>query len=89
MTPEGQIKKQIADSIIKGRFGIRVEDILAEAATPSAVVQKATDQLRRKVIEREKAARAETEALPLPDPAEEAKKIIESISTKRAKKVAP
>lgn len=64
--------RAIAESVVRGRFGIKIDAILEEASTPAMVVQIATDRVRSKVIEREKLRESET--LPIFGP-EEARKI--------------
>lgn len=73
-----QALRKIAESVIQGRYGIRVEDILAEAATPAAVVRVAQDRLRRVVIEKEKQRRAQ---IPLFDLSAECKKLEEKLAS--------
>lgn len=48
------VLKEIAQNIIKDRFGITAESILREAFTPSDVVRVATQKLRRAIIDSEK-----------------------------------
>lgn len=76
--PDRAMLLKVANQVLKGRFGIPAEGILDEASTPAAVVRVATERLRRKVIERERMARAQT--LPLLDPTEEVRKITEAIA---------
>lgn len=71
--------KKIANGVIKGRFGISIDEILQEASTPAAVVRVATDRLRRKVIEKERMIRAETGSLFGKDGPENARKITEML----------
>lgn len=54
---------EIARITLKGRFGIEPRAVLELASTPAAVVQVATDMVRRKVIAGERARRAETKPL--------------------------
>lgn len=49
-----QVLKEIAQNIVKDRFGITAESILREAFTPSDVVRVATQKLRRAIIDGEK-----------------------------------
>ncbi len=79
--------RQIAQTILKGRFGITPEMVLSEAATPAAVVQYAQDLLRRAVIRREKDLHADTMPL-FGDPGLPARKIREKLLKVQETKVA-
>jgi SpoVK/Ycf46/Vps4 family AAA+-type ATPase len=76
-----QALRKIAENVIKGRYGIRIEDILAEAATPAEVVRVAQDRLRRVVIEKEKHRRAQ---IPLFDLSTECRRLEEKLSSPEA-----
>jgi SpoVK/Ycf46/Vps4 family AAA+-type ATPase len=55
--PGRVILKKIAQSIIKDRYGITVDEVLAEASTPAMVVRVAQNKLRKAVIARAKSSR--------------------------------
>jgi SpoVK/Ycf46/Vps4 family AAA+-type ATPase len=57
-SPTRATLKKIAESVLKGRFGLRAEQVLAEATTPAMVVKVARDMVRRKVIEKERLSKA-------------------------------
>jgi SpoVK/Ycf46/Vps4 family AAA+-type ATPase len=55
--------RKIAHSIVGGRMGLSVDEVLANASTASSVVKYANDLLRRRVIELEKHRRSDTLSL--------------------------
>lgn len=74
--------KEIARRILKGRFGIRPEDVTRLASTPATVTQKCWDLLRTKIVEVEKKKREETMPL-FGEPQNNARKIRERIEGSR------
>lgn len=58
-SPSQKILRAIAESVVRGRFGISIEEILREASTPATITRLANDMLRAAVIERAKSAKKE------------------------------
>lgn len=56
-SPNRDSLKKIADGILKGRFNISSDDVLAEASTPAMIVKVAQNKLRRAIIENAKRSR--------------------------------
>jgi SpoVK/Ycf46/Vps4 family AAA+-type ATPase len=87
-SPSREALFKLAESVIRGRFGIRPEDVLALASTPATVVARAYDLLRKKIIASEKSKNANT--LPLFDePAEAAREIRKRLEKGAARTKAP
>lgn len=55
--PSTEGLRKIAESIIKDRFDISIDDIIAQSPTPALVARTATAVLRRKIIEHAKATK--------------------------------